>query len=334
MGTTPLHNTESREQLLAKLAKETEPRTTLSFYRYTEIDSPESLRDDLYRALSSLSTLGRIYVAREGINAQVSVPSPHVDEFIKIVQQFFPEMTFRTALEETQVPSFLKLIVRVRPKIVQDGLDDSTIDLRRRGNHLTAKEFNKALEDGAVVVDMRNHYESRVGHFQNAILPQAETFREELPEVKDLLHDQKDQKILLYCTGGIRCEKASSYLLQHGFTDINQLQGGIIDYVRQINDEGLDCHFKGKNFVFDGRLGERVTDDILSVCDQCGKPSDIHRDCANDACHILMVQCDQCHESLRGACSPECFDVVKSEDESESKGHSGHAESVECQVHS
>jgi UPF0176 protein len=218
-------------------------------------------------------------------------------------------MPLKIAVEDDG-KSFYKLTIKVRDKIVADGLPDDTFDTTNVGTHLNAEEFNNALEQpGTVVVDMRNHYESEVGRFENAICPEADTFREELPMVLDILKDKKDQKVLLYCTGGVRCEKASAYLKHHGFKDVNQLHGGIIDYARQVKSKGLESKFKGKNFVFDERVGERITDDVLSTCHQCGNACDNHVNCANDDCHLLFIQCDECAQKMQGCCTPECVTI-------------------------
>ena len=164
--------------------------------------------------------------------------------------------------------------------------------------------------NGVVVVDMRNHYESEVGHFEGAICPEADTFRDELPMVLDELKGKEEEKVLLYCTGGVRCEKASAWLKHHGFKDVNQLHGGIIDYARQIEAEGLESKFIGKNFVFDERLGERITDDVIAECHQCGAPCDTHTNCKNDACHLLFIQCEECAAEFNGTCSDACKDFI------------------------
>jgi len=132
-----------------------------------------------------------------------------------------------------------------------------------------------------------------------------------LPEVKHILDGKEEEQILLYCTGGIRCEKASSYLMNHGFKNVNQLSGGIIQYVHEINKKGLKSKFIGKNFVFDDRLGERVTEDVIAKCHICGDACDDHTDCKNDACHILFIQCETCFKELDGCCSMECNDFFK-----------------------
>lgn len=304
-----LYNRLSREELLKKLA--TEPpveRRTLSFYRYFTIDAPRVLRDELYREWSALGVRGRVYLAREGINAQVSVPLHNLESFKTAVQKRpgLANLRFNPGVEDNG-NSFLKLTIKVKRYIVNDGLGDFVLDDSVAAPHLSPLEFNKALEEpGTIVVDMRNHYESEVGHFENAICPDVSTFREELPVVADLLQDKKDKKILIYCTGGIRCEKAGAYLRKQGYKHVYQLEGGVINYAHAIKKEGLPSKFKGKNFVFDERLGERITDDVLAHCHICGQKSDRQVNCANEACHVLMVQCEACGTRLNNCCSEEC----------------------------
>lgn len=307
-----LHNKFDKETLKKRLLEEEFHRTTVSFYRYVIFDNANEWRDQLYQNFLDIQVLGRIYLAYEGINAQLSVPDHHWEKFLEILNSS-PELTnvdLKIAVEDDG-KSFYKLIVKVKHKIVADGLDDNAFDVTNVGNHLNAKEWHDAMaKPGTIVVDMRNHYESEVGHFQGAILPDADTFRQELPMVADLLKDKKDQKLLLYCTGGVRCEKASAYFKHLGFEDVNQLNGGIIHYARQVKAEGLDPKFIGKNFVFDERLGERITEDIISVCHQCGKKCDTHVNCANDDCHLLFIQCDDCAKAMNGCCTPECKTIA------------------------
>jgi UPF0176 protein len=213
--------------------------------------------------------------------------------------------------------SFFTLAIKVKEKIVADGLNDTEFDVTDRGVHLSAAAFNQLTDlPDTIVVDMRNHYESEVGHFEKAILPPMETFREGLPMVADMLRELHDKPIVMYCTGGIRCEKASAYMKYRGYTNVYQLDGGIIEYARQAEKAGLPNKFLGKNFVFDERLGERISDDVIACCHQCGEPSDEHTNCANEACHILFIQCPACREKYNGCCSPECSDfMMLSEDE-------------------
>lgn len=305
-----LHNRLGREQLLARLKAENFKRKTLSFYRYVEIKDPVEFRDMLYFQLDRLRCLGRIYIAHEGINAQMNIPEHNIealDAFLESIPEL-KQMHVKWALEENQL-SFLKLKIKVRKKIVADGLDEKVFDTSNVGNHLSPLEFHElSAREDVIVVDMRNNYESEVGHFQNAILPDAETFREEVEMVVNELADKKDQKILLYCTGGVRCEKASAWMRHHGFTDVNQLHGGVIAYVQETRNLGVPSRFIGKNFVFDERLGERVTPDIIAKCHTCGSPCDTHDNCAWDPCHKLFIQCSDCKEKMAGCCSDHCHE--------------------------
>lgn len=307
-----LYNIYGKEELKKRLMAETFERTTVSFYRYVIINEPNELRDELFLKFSELHVFGRIYLAKEGINAQISVPEYNWEKFTNLLYsyEYFKNIPFKIAVEDDG-KSFYKLKIKVRPKIVADGLNDGEFDVTNVGNHLTAEEFNQHLDDpNTIVVDMRNHYESEIGHFKNAICPDADTFREELPIVIDELKDKKDKKILMYCTGGIRCEKASAYLKHHGFQDVNQLHGGIIEYARQIKAKNIENKFVGKNFVFDERLGERISCEVIAHCHQCGEPCDTHTNCANDDCHLLFIQCDSCKEKYQGCCSTPCQEIV------------------------
>ncbi len=286
-------------------------RTTLSFYRYVHIENPEQLMKDLRSEWTPLDVLGRIYVANEGINAQLSLPSEHLEEFRNLVHARFPEIPFKIAREERS-ESFVKLTIKVRPKVVADGLNDKDFDVTQVGTHLTAREFNEALADeNTIVVDLRNHYECEVGRFDKALLPKANTFRDALPEMYDTLKGQEDKKLLLYCTGGIRCEKASAWFKYKGFKDVNQLHGGIIDYARQVEEEGLESLYRGKNFVFDKRIAEAITPDVLAHCHQCESPWDIHKNCSFEGCNRLFLQCPNCETEFDACCSKTCQEIMQ-----------------------
>lgn len=311
-GKKNMFNKLSKEQGLKLLAQEDFKRKTISFYRYVIINSVSELRDELYESWKILGVLGRIYLAHEGVNAQLSVPEHNWEEFVNKVHSnpLFADMPFKIAVEDNG-QSFFKLTIKIRKQIVADGLEIDEYDVTNVGKHLDAKAWNDALENGATVVDMRNHYESEIGKFKGAICPDVETFKEELPEVKKMLGGKEDEQILLYCTGGIRCEKTSAYLKNYGFTDVNQLHGGIIDYARQLNNnETLSNNFEGKNFVFDERRGERISDDVISSCHQCGKPFDTHVNCRNVNCNLLFLQCDSCKEKYENCCSVDCIEIV------------------------
>ncbi len=308
-----LYNTLSAEERAELIDQAGKQRLTLSFYAYAKIEDPQQFRNELFLAWNALDALGRIYVAHEGINAQMSVPAENFEAFRDTLEvyDFMKGIRLNVAVEHDD-HSFLKLTIKVRHKIVADGLNDDTFDVTNKGIHLKANEFNQILEDpNTIVVDFRNHYESEVGHFKGAITPDVETFRESLPIINEQLKDFKEDKnLVMYCTGGIRCEKASAYFKHQGFKNVYQLEGGIIQYAKQIKEEGLESKFIGKNFVFDNRLGERITEDIVSQCHQCGKPCDNHTNCANDGCHLLFIQCDECKALMENCCSTECLDIT------------------------
>ena len=177
--------------------------------------------------------------------------------------------------------------------------------------HVNAEKFNELLDDNdTITIDMRNHYESEIGHFKGAKLPDVDTFRESLPIInKKYDKHKKDKNILMYCTGGIRCEKASAYLMNKGYKNVYQLDGGIIEYARQVKEKNIENKFIGKNFVFDNRRGERISGDIISNCHQCGKKCDEHVNCNNEACHLLFIQCDECQKKYNGCCSDDCSNI-------------------------
>jgi UPF0176 protein len=307
-----LHNRVSREEMKKRMLAETEPRTTVSFYKYFHISDPAAFRDELFLRLDALKVFGRIYLAHEGINAQISVPASGFEAFKETLYSFDPELNgirLNIAVDDDG-KSFWVLTIKVRPRIVADGIEDPSFDVTQMGVHLKAAEFNQLAEQpGTVIVDMRNHYEFEVGHFENALEVPSDTFRDQLPMAVDMLQDKKDQNIIMYCTGGIRCEKASAYLKHHGFKNVFQLEGGIIEYTRRARAEGLPLKFIGKNFVFDDRLGERITEDVIARCHQCGQPADTHTNCKNDGCHLLFIQCSDCAQKYDGCCSTVCMEV-------------------------
>ncbi len=308
-----LYNTLSAEERAELIDQAGKQRLTLSFYAYAKIEDPQQFRDNLFIQWNKLDALGRTYVAKEGINAQMSVPAENFEAFRETLEayDFMKGIRLNVAVEQDN-HSFLKLTVKVRDKIVADGLNDETFDVTNIGVHLKAKEFNEILDNpNTIVVDFRNHYESEIGHFKGAITPDVETFRESLPIINEQLKDFKEDKnLVMYCTGGIRCEKASAYFKHQGFKNVFQLEGGIINYAKQIKEEGLESKFIGKNFVFDHRLGERITDDIISQCHQCGKPCDNHTNCENEGCHLLFIQCDECKAAMENCCSTECQEII------------------------
>ena len=315
-----LYNNLSAEERAAFIKEAGQDRLTLSFYTYAKIGNPEIFRNHIFIAWNRLDVLGRIYVAHEGINAQLSVPAVHFNALKAHLDSisFLKNVRLNIAVEQDNL-SFLKLKVKVRHKIVADGLDDTAFDVTDGGRHVDAKVFNHLLEDpDTVLVDMRNHYESEIGHFKNAITPDVDTFRDSLPVIEEHLKAHKaDKKLVMYCTGGIRCEKASAYYKHKGFKNVYQLEGGIIHYVRQVKEQGLENKFIGKNFVFDARRAERISEDVIAHCHQCGTPCDTHVNCANEACHLLFIQCDACAEKMAHCCSEACREIIALPDEAQ-----------------
>lgn len=315
-----LHNRLSQDELKKMLTAEEELRMTISFYRYFFIENPVEFRDDLYKKLHALKVFGRIYVAHEGINAQVSFPESKANDFQQLIENTpgLEALRLNIAVQhegaEKMRPaggkSFWVLKIKVRDKIVADGIVDEEFDMGKKGSYVTAEKFNALSDDNnTIVVDMRNHYEYEVGRFENAIEIPSDTFRQQLPMAVDMLKDEKDKNIIMYCTGGIRCEKASAYMLHNGFKNVYHLEGGIINYATKVKEGGLLNKFHGKNFVFDDRLGERITDEIIATCHQCGFVADTHTNCANDGCHLLLIQCEKCSEIFNGCCSSDCKDI-------------------------
>lgn len=321
----PLHNRISRQELKDRIANDPTPRTTISFYQYFFIEEPVLFRNDIYRALNELGVMGRIYVANEGINAQISVPTENF-EALKAYLYTIPALKglrLNIAVNDDG-KSFYVLDIKVREKIVADGIDDPGFDMANKGKYVNAQEFNELTNDpDTIVIDMRNHYEFEVGHFEKAIEIPSDTFREQLPMAADMMAENKDKNIIMYCTGGIRCEKASAYMLHKGFKNVFHLEGGIINYTNLVKEQGLENKFHGKNFVFDQRLGERITDEVIANCHQCGKPADTHTNCVNDACHLLFIQCEECKEKFENCCSQECQDFIHLPEEEQKRLRSG-----------
>lgn len=320
-----LRNTTSQAKLKERLSSETTPRTTVSFYQYHPIENPAEFRDHLLENFEKLGVLGRIYVASEGINAQLSVPTENFEKFKNQLYSidFLNGVRLNVAVEDNG-KSFWALHIRVKKKIVADGIDDPDFSMQKRGEYLNAREFNELTKNPeTVVVDMRNYYEYEVGHFENALEVPSDTFREQLPMAAKMLEDKKENPVIMYCTGGIRCEKASAYLLHKGFKKVFHLEGGIIEYANQVKAQNLENKFKGKNFVFDNRMGEQVSEEIISHCHQCGGKCAEHRNCENKACHLLFIQCENCREKFQGCCGEECAEIAALPEEKQKEQRRG-----------
>jgi UPF0176 protein len=329
-----LHNRVSQQELKKKLYEENVPRTTISFYQYFTIEDPSAFRDELYVALNQLQVFGRIYVAKEGINAQASVPANNF-EALKNYLYTIPALKgirLNVAVDDINDTSdkvllgksFWVLKIKVRDKIVADGITDENFSMNKKGKYVNAKAMNALLQQqDTIVIDMRNHYEFEVGHFKNAIEIPSDTFREQLPMAVEMMKDKKDKNIVMYCTGGIRCEKASAFMLHNGFENVFHLEGGIINYALQAKEANLPSQFIGKNFVFDDRLGERITQDIIAHCHQCNTAADTHTNCKNEGCHLLFIQCPTCAERYAGCCSKNCYEIIQLPEEQQKELRKG-----------
>lgn len=312
-----LFNKVDKRVLKERLKEDSRSREVISFYKYARIGNPHVFRDHLYTEWDKLEVYGRVHVAKEGINAQISVLSEALDGFMTVINNitFLRGIRLNFAIEDNK-EAFYKLKIKVRDKILADGLNDETFDVSNKGQHLQADEWNEMMErDDVILVDMRNHYESEVGHFEGAVTPDVDTFRGSLDVIDQMLEEHKNKSILMYCTGGIRCEKASAWYKHKGYENVYQLDGGIIKYKHQVEDNELPNRFKGKNFVFDDRLGERISEDIVARCHQCGEPCDVHTNCANLGCNLLFIQCDSCKEKMQNCCSDECIEVTQMSEE-------------------
>jgi len=306
----PLHNKYDKKELRENLMASGEEFVTLSFYKYHKILNVPLFRDHLYTEWEKMGVLGRIYVASEGINAQLAVPNARWKYFQDHIGDitFLEQVHLNVAIEQT--PSFFKLTIKAKDKILADGLNDFSFDPGKSGDHLDAQSFNELCsKDDTILIDMRNHYEHEVGHFDGAVTPDVDTFRASLPIIEEMFEGDKEKDVVMYCTGGIRCEKASAWFKHRGFKSVYQLKGGIIEYARQVKEQNLDNKFIGKNFVFDERLGERITEDVIAQCHQCGASSDRHTNCEQEGCHLLFIQCEDCAKKMQGCCSTDCLEI-------------------------
>ncbi|MDD3266753.1 MAG: rhodanese-related sulfurtransferase [Burkholderiales bacterium] len=317
-----LYNRMDLDTARESLDNESFKRVTVSFYNYFKIEDPISFRDELFMKFNELGVLGRVYIAHEGINSQISVPKHNFAAFRDFLYSFtgLSGIRLNVAVDDDG-KSFLILKIKVRDKIVADGIEDETFDVNNRGDYLNAEAFNKFMDENpdTLLLDMRNHYEYEVGHFNNASEVPSDTFREQLPMAVDMAKGHENKPIVMYCTGGIRCEKASAWMKHNGFNEVYHVEGGIIKYANEVKEKGLENKFIGKNFVFDDRLGERISDDIIANCHQCGTSFDSHKNCANSACHLLFIQCQECEDKYESCCSIECQEIIHLSEEEQAK---------------
>ncbi len=269
----------------------------LLYYKYVQVDNPNKLRDEQRALCNRLNLKGRIIIAQEGINGTLEGTKQATKEYIRsmIQDSRFVDVNFKQSTGTGSV--FPKLRVRVREEIVELDLGEDDFSPEAvAGKYLTAEGLHEWFESGKefYIVDMRNDYEFNVGHFQNSIFPGLTQFRD-LPRVLPKLESLKDKTVVTVCTGGVRCEKASGFLVKNGFLDVYQLQDGIVTYMEKYPGE----HFKGSLYVFDNRLvmGFNLADpnrEIIGKCFHCGKPSENYVNCAYDFCHYHYICCQNC----------------------------------------
>jgi UPF0176 protein len=276
----------------------------LLYYKFQPIKDVEYFIRVHKRKCEELAIVGKVLVGNEGVNGSVAGTYEQMEEYKEFFQgiEGFEDLWFKEELGN-EAP-FNKMIVREKKEIVSL---QKKVDMSRKGKYVNSEEFLEGVKDeDTIIIDTRNDYEYEVGKFKGAVNPNIKTFRE-FPEFVDKFKEKvdKDKKIFMYCTGGIRCEKASLYMEDQGFTDVHQLHGGIINFRQEIPDKG----WEGKCFVFDKRLVTKDSDDaeVISECISCGETSDLQRNCKNVGCDDLVVQCAKCQEKLHGCCREECM---------------------------
>jgi UPF0176 protein len=283
----------------------------LLYYKYIVIDDPEAFMEEHRALCERIGVKGRIHVAHEGINGTVSGTIEQTKQYMDEMHQDSRYSDVMFKVEQSEGHAFKKLKVKVKPEIVNLDLEDDVDPNKLTGKHLSPKEFFEAMQDEEVIIlDARNTYEYDLGHFKNAIKPDIETFRE-LPQwVRENLSQHKDKKILTYCTGGIRCEKFSGFLVNEGFQDVSQLEGGIISYGYDPEVQGK--LWDGKCYVFDERISVPVnrTEEakVVGKCYYCEKPEERYVKCGNPECNKHLLLCEDCEHEHKRSCSTECME--------------------------
>ncbi|MFC4767599.1 rhodanese-related sulfurtransferase [Effusibacillus consociatus] len=288
------------------------PYRVLLYYKYVRIEDPVEYAQQHLQFCKDLGLKGRILVAEEGINGTVSGTVEQTETYMEEIRKDprFADMVFK--IDEADGHAFKKMFVRPRKELVTFRLEEDIDPNQLTGKYLSPKEFYEALQDPDVIVlDGRNDYEYDIGHFRGAIRPEVESFREFPEWIRENLSQYKDKKILTYCTGGIRCEKLSGFLLKEGFKDVAQLHGGIVTYGKDPEVKGQ--LFDGKCYVFDERIAvpiNQVEEVIVGKCHHCGVPAEKYINCAEDFCHLQHIVCPECEEKFQGYCSEECRSKV------------------------
>lgn len=276
----------------------------LLYYKYVDLDNPEQIQEDHFRFCGENDIKGRIFLSSEGINGTASGKMDNIEKYKQFLRSYdaLSDIIFKE--DETDTHTFKKLYVRVKPEIVTSGLN---VSLQNGGKRLSPEKFKEFYDTGRefVVVDARNWYESQIGKFKGAITPSLENFRDWTKAAQELNH-LKDKTIVTYCTGGIRCEKASAFLVEQGFKDVYQLDGGIISFTKKFPD----TYWEGSVFVFDERRLIEVNNSPelkhITHCYFCGKETSYYINCHNQECDKILISCHECKAANEYCCSDEC----------------------------
>jgi len=290
------------------------PYRVLLYYKFVRIEDPETFAREHLAYCKELDVKGRIIVAEEGINGTISGTVAQTDAYMAHLRQDdrFKDIVFK--IDEVDGHVFKKMFVRHKKELVTFRADEEIDPNVLTGKYLTPKQFYEELQkEDVIVLDGRNDYEYDIGHFRGAIRPEVKSFREFPDWIRNNLSQYKDKKIITYCTGGIRCEKLTAFMLKEGFKDVAQLQGGIVTYGKDPEVKGK--LFDGKCYVFDERISVPINrtgeDVVVGRCYHCGKPEDRYINCKYDFCHRQHICCPECEEKYRGFCSPECEDQYR-----------------------
>lgn len=306
-----VHNYISKKELKKNILLQSHPRFILSFYKYFNIEELKNLRDKIYKNFYKYNILGRVYIAHEGINAQISIPVHRYSVLKNFLYKLHPELNnirINKTFDINNIKAFWFLSVKIKKYIVNDGIIDPFFTFKHVGIYINAEKVNLMLNDkNTIFVDMRNSYEYKIGHFPGALEIKSNTFREQLKNVIKVMYYARNKNIVMYCTGGIRCEKATSWMIFNGFKNIYHIEGGIIGYVNEAKKKRLPILFQGSNFVFDNRMSEKISEDVISTCKQCNKPSEKYVNCSYNICHLLFIQCHDCAINFKNCCSFNCM---------------------------
>lgn len=290
---------------------DTAPYQVLLYYLYSPISDPEAYREEHRALCEKLDLLGRILIGKEGINGTVSGLTENCQAYIKAMHENPVTEKTEFKIDPAKEHLFPRLSIRAREEIVTLGLgEDDFFPPECTAEHLSAKEWREAMKDpDAVLVDIRNDYEHKIGHFKNAILPEVGNFRDTPEWIRQNRHLFEGKKIMTYCTGGIRCEKFSGFLLKEGFHDVVQLDGGIVKYSKDEDVRGED--FEGQMYVFDKRIAipvNHVNPSVIARCQFCNGPCERYINCQNLSCNAQHFCCERCENDTSGFCCPECKD--------------------------